>query len=117
MKEKHLSTILVFVIAFIIFYLLYRNEYFLYAAIATGCIGLFIPSLSKKLHWAWMKLAEAIGFVMNKIILSVVFFIFLVPIAFLKKIFTKKRQDKKSMATYFVQRDFTYTKKSMEDPW
>ncbi len=64
-----------------------------------------------------MKLAEAIGYVMNRVILSVVFYIFLVPIAFLKKIFTQSAQGKKSEATYFVQRNFTYTKKSMEDPW
>lgn len=117
MKEKHLGTILVLVTALVIFFYFYRNDYLLYAAILLGCIGIFIPWLSRKLHWLWMKFAELLGAVMNKVILSVVFFVFLVPMALLRKLFGKKSFSGKKATSNFTERNFTYTKKSMEDLW
>ena len=118
MKEKHLETILVFVVALVIIFLIYKNVYFLYLAILFGCIGLFIPWLSAKLHWLWMKLAHAMGYVMNRVILSVVFFIFLVPVAFLSRLFRKNPfKSGSQQASYFTERNLTYTKKNLEDLW
>lgn len=117
MKDKHLGTILVLVTALVIFYFFYRNDYLLYAAVALGCIGIFIPWLSRKLHWLWMKFAELLGAVMNKVILTLVFFVFLVPVAFLKKLFGKNSFSRKNATSYFTERNFSYTKKSMEDLW
>ncbi len=117
MKEKHLGTILVLVVALMILFLVYKNLNFLYAALVLGGIGIFIPWLSQKLHWLWMKFAEGIGYVMNRVILSVVFFIFLVPIAFLSRLFRKTPVTIKKSGSYFTDRNLTYTKKSLEDPW
>lgn len=118
MKDKHLGTILVFVIVLIILFLIYRNDNLIYASLALGAIAIFIPSLSRKIHDVWMKFAELLGFVMNKVILGLVFFIFLVPIAFLSKMFRKNPlKVKKGMNTYFSERNFTYTKKSLEQLW
>ena len=118
MKEKHLETILVFVVALVIIFLIYKNVYFLYAAILVGCIGLFIPWLSAKLHWLWMKLAHAMGYVMNRVILSVVFFVFLAPIAFLSRLFRKNPFKSGSQhASYFTERNQTYAKKDLENLW
>ena len=65
-----------------------------------------------------MKFAELLGFVMNKVILGIVFFIFLTPIAFLSKVFKRNTMHvKKDAATYFSERNFTYTKKSLEQLW
>jgi hypothetical protein len=33
------------------------------------------PAVLRPFHWAWMKLAEAIGWVMNRILLGVTFFV------------------------------------------
>ena len=118
MKDKHLGTILVFVIVLIILFLVYRNVNLLYAALVLGAIGILIPSLSRKIHDLWMKFAEVLGFVMNKVILGIVFFIFLVPIAFLSRMFRKNPlKVKKSTSSYFSERNFTYDKKSLEQLW
>ena len=118
MKDKHLGTILVFVIVFIILYLIYRNINLLYAALALGAIGILIPALSRKIHNVWMKFAEALGFVMNKVILGIVFFLFLVPVASLSRLFRKNPlRMKKETGSYFSERNFTYTKKSLEQLW
>ena len=118
MKDKHLGTILIFVMVLIIFFLVHKNVKLLYAALALGAIAILIPALSRKIHDVWMKFAELLGFVMNKVILGVVFFIFLVPVAFLSKIFRKNPfKVKKDTASYFSDRNFTYTKKSLEQLW
>ncbi len=72
-----------------------------------------------KLHWLWMKFAEGLGFVMNKLILGIIFFVFLAPIAFISRLFRKDpfRSQSASQASHFTDRNFTYTKKSMEDLW
>jgi hypothetical protein len=118
MKDKHLGTILIFAMVLIIFFLIYRNVKILYAALALGAIAIFIPALSRKIHDVWMKFAELLGFVMNKVILGIVFFIFLVPIAFLSRFFRKNPlQTRKSVSSYFSDRNFTYNKKSLEQLW
>src|SRR5690606_22881433 len=89
MKGKHLEPIMVFVLVLVLVFLCFRNMDLLYTALGLGCIGLFIQSLSSKLNWLWMKFAEGLGYVMNRLFLSVVFFIFLVPVAFLSKLFRK----------------------------
>jgi hypothetical protein len=117
-KDKHLGTMLIFAIVLIILYLVNKHVYFLYGALLAGGIGILIPSLSRLIHNLWMKLAEMLGFVMNKVILGIVFFIFLVPVALLSRLFRKNPlKVKKNTTTYFSDRNFTYTKKSLEQLW
>ena len=52
MKDKHLGTILIFVIVLIIFFLIYKNVKLLYAALALGAIAIFVPALSRKIQLA-----------------------------------------------------------------
>ncbi len=117
-KDKHLGTILVFVIVLTILFLIYQNVKLLYAALVLGAIALLIPALSRKIHIVWMKFAELLGLVMNKVILGLVFFIFLVPVALLSKVFRKNPlKIKRGTKSYFIERNFTYTKKSLEQLW
>ena len=118
MKDKHLGTILVFVMVLLILFLVYKNVKLIYAALALGAIAILIPALSRKIHDIWMKFAELLGFVMNKVILGIVFFIFLLPIAMLSKLFRKNPlKVKRQTDSYFNDRNFTYTKKSLEQLW
>jgi hypothetical protein len=120
-RVKVLETILVLVLALgVVYWWFGRNQYVLLAAGIIGIIGLFIPALAEKIHWAWMKLAEGMGYVMSKVILTVVFVVFLVPIAFIARIFRKGNasvQLRKEGESYFKERNFTYTKESLENVW
>lgn len=117
-KDKHYGTILVFVLVLIIFFFVYKNTNLLYVALGLGAIALLVPALSRLIHRLWMKFAELLGFVMNKVILGIVFFVFLTPIAFLSRLFRKNTlKVEKNATTYFSERNFTYTKKSLEQLW
>ena len=119
MKDKHLGTILVFVIVFVILFLVTRNINMLYIGLGFGAIGLFIPWLSRHIHTLWMKFAELLGSVMSKVILVLVFYVFLLPVSLLSKLFRKspfKHRDVR-LNTYYTDRNFTYTPQSLEQSW
>ena len=118
-RNKVLETILVLVLACGVFYWWFgKNPYLLLAGGILGVIGLFIPVLAEKIHWAWMKLAEGMGYVMSKVILTIVFVVFLVPISAISRMFRKKSVAvKQDGASYFKERNFTYNKESLEHVW
>lgn len=118
-RSKVLTTFLVLVLACgIVYWFFGKNIYFLVAAGILAAIGLLLPGLAEKIHWAWMRFGEAIGFVMSKVILTIVFILLLIPIAMMARLFRKKTVALKNNAkTYFKDRNFTYNKESMENPW
>lgn len=87
-------------------------------ALAVGLIGLFVPFLAKWIAWGWFKLSEAIGAVTSRILLTVIFFFALVPIALLSRLFTKgDLQLKRKKDSYYSDRNHTYLPKDFENVW
>jgi hypothetical protein len=85
---------------------------------AVGLIGLLSDYLTEKIHWLWMKIAHIMGFVMSKVILSIVFFLYLTPIAFLSKLGRKNiLQLKRSDKSYYAERNHQYKKEDLENVW
>ena len=62
---------------------------------------------------AWKWIGEQMGAVTSRIILTVVFILFLSPLAFLYRLLAKKKQDEKN-ESYFVERNHTYTASDLE---
>lgn len=118
-RVKVLETILVLVLALgVVYWWFARTPWLLLAAGIIGMIGLFIPALADKVHWAWMKLAEGLGYVMSKLILTIVFVVFLVPVSLLARLFRKKTvQMSRESSSYFKERNYTYTRESLENVW
>ena len=117
-KEKSLETLLVLVGAFIVIFWVSSKKIYLLVALILILIGIVSPFLSAKISWAWLKLAELIGSVMSKVILSVLFFVFLVPIALVYRLTKKnplflKRQDE----SYYIVRNKQYSPKDIENIW
>lgn len=98
---------------------IYGSVYFLIAAGLIGFIGVFIPYVADKIHWAWMKLAQAIGFVMSKVLLTIVYVLVLLPLSFLSRAFGSKNGVilKRGAKSYYTDRNYTYTKDSMDNVW
>ena len=118
-REKHLETILVLVLALGILFWVHHSGYYLIAAGILCIIGVFIPYLAQKIHWAWMKLAHFMGLIMGKVMLTIVYVVFLLPLSFFSKLFKTKTGVvlKKTTDSYYTKRDFTYTKDSIENVW
>ena len=93
-------------------------ELLIYISLGLILIGLVSKWLSAKLIWLWFKLAEGMGYVMSRVILSIVFFFFLFPIALLYRMFNKdllklSRQD----GSTYTDRHHKYSASDMENPW
>jgi Saxitoxin biosynthesis operon protein SxtJ len=83
-----------------------------------GLVCLLSSYVTEKIHWLWMKISHVLGFVMSKVILSIVFFLFLTPIAILSKLSRKDLlQLKRADRTYYAERNHLYVKDDLENVW
>jgi predicted membrane protein len=120
-KVKEKETILTICVGLLVLYALTEKQYdaLLYISIVLGLVGMFSVFLTSKIAWAWMKLAEGIGFVTSKIILTAVFYLILFPFAMLSRI--SKRDNlmlkKKESGSYYVERNRTYTAEDLKQVW
>ena len=117
-KEKALETFLVLCGAFIVLFWIYNKKIFLLLALLLVLIAITSPYLTEKFSWLWMKLSEGIGFVMSKVLLSIVFFIFLLPLALIHKLFNKDSLSlKRKNNSYYTERNHLYSKGDLENMW
>jgi hypothetical protein len=88
-------------------------------AVVIGALSIFIPAAARAIEWVWFKIALALGWVNSRILLSIIYFVFLMPIAWLSKLFTKDplALKKSKRSSLFVTRDHLYTGKDLENIW
>ena len=103
-------------------YLVYRGtsvDGLLYAASFLGLIGILSDFLSKKIEWVWMKLSWVLSLIIPNIILTIVFFLVLFPIAIVARIL--KRGDllmlKKHYNSTFIEVNNLAKPSSFKNPW
>jgi hypothetical protein len=119
-REKHLETILSIVLGLAVIYWVTKNRYLLPAIVIVAATGLFSHYLTEKIHWLWMKLSHVMGSIMSKVLLSVIFYVFLFPIALLSRLFSKKDQlqlKRSHSNSYYTIRDHQYSGEDLENPW
>ncbi len=118
-RKKHIETALVLVLALGVVFWITKNPSWLIAGGVLGVIGLFIPVLAKLIHDGWMKLAQVLGFVMSKVLLSLVYFIVVLPMSLFARLFGGKNgvRLKPGAESYYIKREFTYDPKSIENVW
>lgn len=119
MKSNPAKTVLTISIGFIIIYLATNRHWAITASVLLGLVGIFSDFLSRKIEFLWMKLAWLLGLVMPVIILSIVFYLFLFPVAMLSKLFGNKNalQLKNSLSSTYKSNKRQFDKASMENPW
>jgi len=68
------------------FYARASYPYFIIAGAVLVLLGLVLPSVLKPLQKAWMALAVTLGFVMTRLILSLLFFLIFTPMRFIGRL-------------------------------
>lgn len=118
-KSNTYETILVITVGFVIIYLLSEVTAFMVVALSVGILSILSRFLAEKISWLWMKLGEGIGWFMSKIILSIVFYLFLFPISLIYRIFNKDKLNikRKERSTLYVERNHTYGSDEMNNVW
>lgn len=120
MQKNKYETILVIGLGCLVLFFWLHKIVFLYIAASI----LFLALISKKaLHYidfVWYKIAKVLGYVNSRIILGILFYFILTPIAWLSKIFQKKSNSfnqSSSNNTAFVNRKYSYEAKDFEKMW
>lgn len=113
---------LVIVTGLLVIYFIFssRYPYLLYAAVAIGVVSIAIPALGDLIVKGWYKLAEILGAINGRILLSVVFFVILFPVAVLSRIGKKKNPlglKNDNQASAFTERNHLYTPKDLDQVW
>jgi hypothetical protein len=115
-QQKH-SSLTIIIVGFAVLYLLFHKTWLLLPAIV-ALFGFMIPRLGKAIHQGWMKLAMIMGWINGRILLTIIFFLLLTPLAFLARLFSKsafyKLGDRK---TGFIQRQHRYQKEDFDQLW
>ena len=90
----------------------------IYVALCSLFCGLFVPIVSKQVTWLWFKLAEGMGFIMSKVVLGALFYLFIGPYSLLYRLFNSDNLNiKKKRESYYSERNIEYVKSDLENPW
>lgn len=94
-----------------------KDYYFYFLILSTAFIflGLVMPILLKPIHKAWMTLAILLGWFMTRVILSILFYLVVIPISLVSRVFGKQFLDlkmDKSKKSYWNYRETKKIRKS-----
>jgi len=106
-KEKALETLVTINMAFILLFLFFNIVLILKLLLIFSAICLLFPILLKRIHNYWSTFFFFIGKLNSTILLSLIFIIFLTPIALLQRLF-KSKNSSKMYNTNFLNRNYTF---------
>jgi SNF family Na+-dependent transporter len=89
-KEKKMTTILTICMGFTLVYLITNQSIFLKLSLGIGLLSLLSSYIAEKIDFLWSKLSWVLSKIVPNIILSLLFFLFITPIAFASRVFAKK---------------------------
>lgn len=96
-----------------------QNVWFAYAAMALLLLAMVWPGSLSLPARLWFGLSHVLSLVMNKVILGLLYFLVLLPIALIRRVMGKDamrlRQWKNGADSLFVVRDHVYGKDDLND--
>ena len=118
-KQNNKEIILTIVVGLLVFFYFLKLQWLFNVALILGILGVFSDFVAEKVSWVWLKIAEILGRINSTILLSLIFFVFLTPLALLMKIFKKSDslKLKKLSGSAYDERNHTYTAKDLENTW
>jgi predicted PurR-regulated permease PerM len=118
-RARELETMVVFALVFLFLGVNFQRQAFIYLAMGFLLIALFVPPLTRIIALGWGKLSLLLAYVNNRIILTIIFYIVLTPLACLYRLFHKDplKLAMKESGSYFYERSHTYVSADLEKMW
>lgn len=119
-RRKDLWAVLAFACFVSILYVIFKQKFFAIAALTVLALSLFYDAFASAISVTWSKFALIISRVNTTILLSLIFFLILTPLAFLYRIFNRNPLRLKRDAgskSYFFDRDHVFKKEDFEKIW
>jgi hypothetical protein len=111
------KTILIIVLGLLVVGLVTKWTGWTGIALIVGICCACSDYLAGKVDFLWMKLAQILGLIVPNILLSLVFFVFLTPIAWLSRLGKDPLSLKNTKSSLFKEYDKSFEKTSFEKPW
>ncbi len=121
-SEQHqsLETLAVLAAFLLLLNLLTHRQWLVPAALILLAVGLFVRPLARLLSKGWLGFAGVLGAFNSKLILALVFYLFLTPLAFLYRLFTKNPLQLKNdqvPGSLYIERGHHYSAADFEKMW
>jgi hypothetical protein len=121
-KQIHstpVKTVLIITLGLLIVYMATKQAWAIKASVLIGVLGLLSEYLAKKIDLVWMKLTWVLSLIIPNILLTIIFYFFLTPIALLSRLFGNKNQLtlRNTEQSLFEDRKKDFDKASFEKPW
>lgn len=100
-----------------IVYFITGKPLFIYIGFALGVLCLLSNSVNYYITNIWKKVLAVVGTINAHLILSLVFFVVLLPTALLYRLFNKDPLNLKKGNTAFINRDKLYEAADFDNPW
>lgn len=119
MIENRYKNILVIVVGFWVLGEIFGSNILYNIAVIIGILSLISKFFLTKFLWLWQKLIFALGWFNSRILLSVIFFVFLTPISLLYRLFNKDplKLKKPIKSNYHDRGNHLFSKSDLENPW
>jgi len=112
------KTQLVIVVGLLVIAAIFDNEYIAYVSLAIGLVCLIIPPAGHGIVWVWFKIAEVMSRIVNPLVLGLLYFLFITPIALMFRLFGNDPLSlKKPRGSLFDYHEKTYKKEDLKNPW
>lgn len=119
-REKDLETMAVLAAVSLLTYLVFRNAVFVLLSLGFLLVGLVFKRVAAGISSVWLRFSEVLGAFNAKIILSLVYFAFLTPIAVMFRFFNNNHSSgvgDKTKKSYFVVKEHLFTPADLEKMW
>ena len=120
-KEQSRDTGMAVVLLLLLVFASKKREGYLLAAIVLNVVNMAVPQVYKPLAVVWLGFSELLGAVMSRVLLSIVFFGVVTPIAIFRRLAGKDslklRAFKKSKDSVMVERNHTFAARDLERPY
>jgi len=117
--DSQYKTALIIIVGFVFVYVITSLKWILIAILIVGASSLVSEKILNILVFLWDKLSLVLSKIIPNLFLTIIFYLFLTPIALLSKIFSKKDQLnlKNNSSSLFVTYKKEISKIDFEKPW
>lgn len=116
--QKTYRNILVLILGFCVLHLLFGGKVFLLVALTVLALSSLSPKAASWIETAWLWIGEKLGAVNAAILLFLIYYLFLTPIAFLSRIGSKDPlQLKAPSKSNFKESNHLYSANDLRNPW
>jgi len=114
-----IKTVLTITLGFLVFYIISKQNWALLTSLLVGLSGLISTFLATKIEWLWFKLSWLLSKIVPNILLGIIFYLFLFPVALLSRAFGKKDPLclKNNYNSLFKDVNKSFHQESFENPW